>query len=1445
MGSADKAEQGKATVADDVIEAMDLNEAPAADVASHPWMPGPDSTSWERLKFWLLGSLPRGRSPTGGWMPEPYIGFFSRATYHWMEPFVLTGNRRPLDEGDLFILENDMAAENMAQRLQVAWDAELKNSEKPHLWRAIWAAFKWDILNLVPYRVISDTIAALSPLLVLALVRFLANTGTAVAKSEEPPASGPGYAYAISLGLLQMVAGWTTHKFFDKAMRAGFRVRSALTAALYNKCLRLSPKGRQSFSSGTIVNIMATDVSRMERGIAFLNLTWSVPYLFFIAMGLLIYNLGVSAVTGLALLLLLAPFQIYAMKYLATVRGRASGVTDQRVKVTQEALTGVRVMKMYAWEESFLKSIGELRKKELVSVRMLLLLRGGISTVTTVIPAFAAIASFGVYSATGGVLDAPRVFSSLALFNVLRIPCLLIPIMATELTDAKVGLDRLNSIMVADELDSPPEFLEPGRPIAINVKDADFAWENGVSADDEDGNKKGGAKKAKKGTSSVEEIVSPVPHDDHPEHKKDAVLTIEDADLHTEGVSKTELDGISSFTLRDINISVPRGHLVAIVGVVGSGKSSLLNGMVGEMKRLRGSVEFSGTVGYCPQSAWIQNATLRDNILFGAPMDEAKYAHAIRSCALERDLEVLPGRDDTEIGERGINLSGGQRQRVSLARAVYFDADIVILDDPLSAVDAHVGKYLFENCICGALGGKTRILVTHALHFLPQVNHIYLMDNGRIAEQGSYSELVAKGGIFTKLIQEYGNMDAEESKPKTEEEAPVPSKETPIKAPEITGAQTEPQKKKNAPAEDITKDGELLTSKGEKEPETAKKRWGWDAERLERIRRGILMTKEARNVGSLKGKVITGYGKAAGGIIALIIIILLLIIAQLARLGTDLWITWWSGNRFLFTNDKYLHVYIAWGFIQVVTALASAMTFAFAGITAAQRLHDRSLAKVFRASTEYFDTTPLGRILNRFSKDVDSLDSLVPESSRMVTYTFSLILGTVGLICAIFPYFLAVLVPTGIAYYLVQAFFRKTTRELKRLDSIMRSPLFAHFSSGLTGLATIRAYGVQAKFAAKNLNLLDWTNRAYFPLLLSQRWLGLRLEAIASLLILCAAVFAVAARFSVGASLAGLTISYALQITGVLNWCVREFTELEQHMVSAERILEFDELKEEAALVVPGNRPPAGWPHQGEIQIRDLQLRYREGLPLVLNGITATIKPGEKVAIVGRTGAGKSTIILALLRLVEPSGGDILIDGLRTSDIGLYDLRKSLAVIPQDPVLFSGTLRTNLDPFGEHTDEELWNALERSDLKDFVAANPKRLEMPVTEGGENWSTGQRQLICLARAVLRDAKIVILDEATASVDLATDEFIQKAIRRDFKDKTVLTIAHRLNTVIDYDRILLLDKGRVGEFDTPANLLSDPTSQFFSMVADTGEANAEMLKGIANRKSGAVAAAAAAV
>ncbi|RKP09032.1 putative ATP-binding cassette transporter protein YOR1 [Thamnocephalis sphaerospora] len=913
------------------------------------------------------------------------------------------------------------------------------------------------------------------------------------------------------------------------------------------------------------------------------------------------------------------------------------------------------------------------------------------------------------------------------------------PMVLALYVDAKVSLERIRDYLLAEELDNVA-VTDMDAENAINIDNGTFAWETAPPAEVTKASKKAEKKRRKskkwrkkKTKDAVDTASSSSPPSTRQTDSASASAAA--------SVAVEASDQPLRASLRNINLQIPRGSLVAVVGSVGSGKSSLLNALVGEMKCLEGSVVFGGSVGYCPQTAWIQNATVRDNITFGLPYDEAKYRAVIRDCALERDLDILPDGDFTEIGERGINLSGGQKQRLNIARAVYFGADIILLDDPLSAVDAHVARHLFERCIQGALANRTRVLVTHQLHFVRHADYVLYMENGEIKQQGSFEQLSKESGAFAQLISEYGGADDE--KTSDDEDASGGS-----------GDDTDIEEEKKKPAK----------TSGQ-----------------------ALMTVEERATGAVAAAVYKSYIRAGGGWKTVRCLTLALTMRFDPQCSNDLWLSWWSGDELHLSMGQYMGVYAGWGVAQMVAGILFGISLAYLCARASKTLHDDAINNVFRAPMSFFDTTPLGRIINRFSKDMDSVDNQLIEALRMFTSTLAITAATFLMICVVFPIFLAPLVPLLCLYYYFQLFYRATSRELKRIDSVTRSPLYAHFGETLTGLATIRAYREQNRFIGENEQLMDTTNRPYYLSFTIQRWLGMRLEAIANILTFFVSIFTVISRTSVSPGLIGLVMSYSLQVTGTLNWCVRQAAEVEVNMNAVERLEYYaQELDQEAPAVLPDNRPDERWPSRGAIEINQLELAYRKGLPNVLHGVSASIRGGEKIGVVGRTGAGKSSIMVALFRLVEVSGGSISIDGVDISSLGLRDLRSRLAIIPQDPTLFHGTVRSNLDPFSRYTDQELWDALDRADMKTYVAGLADGLDAEVSEGGENFSAGQRQLVCLARAILVHARILIMDEATASVDMRTDALLQKAIREDFAGCTILTIAHRLNTVIDYDR-----------------------------------------------------------
>ncbi|KAG8328053.1 Canalicular multispecific organic anion transporter 1 [Homalodisca vitripennis] len=891
-------------------------------------------------------------------------------------------------------------------------------------------------------------------------------------------------------------------------------------------------------------------------------------------------------------------------------------------------------------------------------------------------------------------------------------------------------------------------------------------------------------------------------------------------------------------TLRNITLKIKPGQLVAVVGAVGSGKSSLISAFLGEIHKISGYVNTKGRIAYVPQQAWIQNATARENILFGSKVDNKKYLNTVKACALIQDFEMLPGGDSTEIGEKGINLSGGQKQRVSLARAVYNDADIYLLDDPLSAVDSHVGKHIFENVIgpTGVLKNKTRILVTHSVTFLNQVDNIVVLKAGEITEMGTFKELLAKKGEFSDfLVQHITSTNDPELETEIEEMIDDDNDKAVLKTKlklsrsesVVSAALSRSASTKSALLSRCgSSKSALLSRSGSARsalitdssiPEDT----GCDQSRFNLDK---LIQTEKTETGSVKWSVYGHYIKSAGIIISLSTLSFQ-ILSQALAVTANMWLSAWTkdstavvdGVQDLQKRNFYLEIYTMLGFGQMVFAVISAVTLAFGTILASKYLHASMLSNILRCPMSFFDTTPTGRIVNRFGKDVDVLDITLPTSISNTLSMTSIVLGALVVISWSTPIFLVVIFPVGLIYYVLQKVYVATSRQLKRIESVSRSPIFSHFSESISGASSIRAYGVEKRFIKTLEDRVDANQVCLYPSIVSNRWLSVRLETVGNVLIFFAALFAVLGRDELDSGIVGLSISYALQITSILNYAVRMASEVETNIVSVERIKEYAEVPQEAAWETQV-KPNPEWPSKGTVSFKNYQVRYRKGLELVLKGVTFTVHGGEKIGIVGRTGAGKSSLTLCLFRILEAAGGHIYIDGQDISEIGLGDLRSKLTIIPQDPVLFSGTLRQNLDPFEMHSDSDVWQALKLAHLGEFTETLSDGLFHTIAEGGENLSVGQRQLICLARALLRKTQVLILDEATAAIDLETDDLIQQTIRREFRNCTVLTIAHRLNTIMDSDRVLVLDKGTISEFESPLSLLKRPSSIFYRMAKD---------------------------
>uniref|UniRef100_A0A668AAK9 ATP-binding cassette, sub-family C (CFTR/MRP), member 3 n=1 Tax=Myripristis murdjan TaxID=586833 RepID=A0A668AAK9_9TELE len=1220
--------------------------------------------------------------------PESTAGFLSTITFWWFTSMAIKGYKVPLEAKDLWSLNQRDRSGVVVPKLLKEWEKEHAKAQsspeevevllakqkgtprQPSFLRALIKAFGPYFLIGSAYKLLQDVITF-----------------------KDVP-EWWGFALAFLMFFTAFLQTLILHQHFQYCFVTGMRLRTAIIGAIYRKALVITNAAKRSSTVGEIVNLMSVDAQRFMDLTTFLNMLWSAPLQIILALYFLWQNLGPSVLAGVAVMILLIPFNaVIAMKTRA-YQVEQMQYKDSRIKLMNEILNGIKVLKLYAWENSFKDKVLAIRQKELNVLRKTAYL-GALSTMAwTSAPFLVALTTFAVYVTVdeNNILDAEKAFVSLSLFNILRFPLNMLPQVISSIVQASVSLKRIQDFLSHDELD----------PHSVDRKNL----------------------------------------------KRHQILIL------------------CTCCLSSINVMVPQGSLLAVVGHVGCGKSSLISALLGDMEKLEGDVSVRGSVAYVPQQAWIQNATVRDNILFGKPYNEQKYRCVLEACALTPDMQVLPGGDMTEIGEKGINLSGGQRQRVSLARALYSEADIYLLDDPLSAVDAHVAKHIFDNLIGpeGALKGKTRILVTHGISFLPQVDNIVVMVEGRVSEMGSYQQLLKENGAFAEFLRNYALEDIVEEDEATEEEL--------------------------FPDDALSNHTDMVDN----EPV----------------------------INEVKMKVYLEYAKAVGPLLS-VFICFLYGCQNAAAIGANIWLSKWTNDATRNETQKNVHmrvgVYAALGIAQGILVMISSFTLAMGNIGAARKLHLNLLENKLHTPQSFFDTTPIGRVINRFSKDIYVIDEALPSTVLMFLGTVFVSVSTMIVIVSSTPIFAVVIAPLTFIYIFVQRFYVATSRQLKRLESVSRSPIYSHFSETITGCSVIRAYSRHSAFVLMSDMKVDENQKSYYPGIVSNRWLGVRIEFIGNCIVLFAALFAVIGKDKLNPGLVGLSVSYALQVTMSLNWMVRMTSDLESNIVAVERVKEYSETKTEAPWEVEDKKPSSDWPVEGNVEFRDYSVRYREGLDLVLKNLTLSVKGGEKIGIVGRTGAGKSSMTLCLFRLLEAAGGEITIDEVKIADIGLHDLRSKLTIIPQEPVLFSGTLRMNLDPFERYSDEEVWKALEHSHLHKFVSSQSAKLELECSEGGENLSVGQRQLVCLARALLRKTRILILDEATAAIDLETDDLIQSTIRTQFEDCTVFTIAHRLNTIMDYTRVLVLDKGQIAEFDTPANLITK-RGIFYNMAKDAG-------------------------
>ncbi|XP_053160047.1 ATP-binding cassette sub-family C member 10 isoform X1 [Hemicordylus capensis] len=1301
--------------------------------------------------------------------------WLSRFSYAWMNPLMKRGYQWMLNRPqDVCQLPQQLRTARVRERFYFCWQkkaaliqadgettsstSDVRSNASPssecphetqksvHLLAVLHAAFGLRYYSLGLLKLAGSLLGFSGPLLLNLLVSFMETC-------QEPLSHGVLYALGLFAG--SFLGAILCNQFSYEVNKMMLVVRTAVISTIYQKALRVSGSSLAGFTTGEIVNFMSTDTDRLINFCYSFHELWSLPVQFAITLYLLYQQVGIAFLVGLALALLLVPINKVIANRIMENNKEMLKHKDVRIKLMTEFLFGMRVIKFYTWEQHFGTKVYACRTKELKSLRAIKYLDAVCVYLWAALPVVVSISIFITYVLLGHQLSAAKVFTALALVGMLILPLNNFPWVLNGILEAKVSLDRIQHFLeLSDQnLDTYYSRAGPSDPSsALEMHHSTFSW-------------------------------SPA----------------------SQGNAEQQLTrGSLQLSIQDLLVA--KGTLVGVVGKVGCGKSTLLAAITGELSSSGDLVyvwNLEKGFGLASQEPWIQFTSIRENILFGKEYDARFYQKVVEACALSDDLNILPAGDQTEVGENGVTLSGGQKARVALARAVYQEKEIYLLDDPLAAVDADVANHLMQKCILGILKHKTRILCTHRTEFLGKADILLLMDNGKILKTGTPSEILP-------LVEA---------------------------APELR--ETDKRRKDKIPTE--------YSQEEDVEPE----------EEETNQANCLLNREEEKKEGAVAFQVYKVYWLAIGSCLAFSILLSLLLM-QASRNISDWWLSNWisslpraentsvrnlsalpSSQLLLFSHgglispvmastpsngsldvNFYLTVYGSIAGANSVFTILRAFLFAYGTIHAATIIHTRLLRRVMKATMTFFDTTPTGRILNRFSSDMYCVDDSLPFLLNIFLANVFGLLGMLVMITYGLPWIGLVLLPLAAIYYSIQSYYRRTSRELKRLYSLTLSPIYTHFSETLTGLSTIRATRATERFETENQLRLELNQRCRFASNTAMQWLDIRLQMIGVAVVTAIAGIAIIQhqRKLGDPGLVGLALSYALSVTNLLSGLISSFTQTETMMVSVERTEEYStdipiELQDELIQVAPD------WPSQGHIEFQQVVLAYRPDLPNALDGVTFTIYHGEKIGIVGRTGSGKSTLFLALFRMVELRAGQILLDNINSCSVGLKKLRSRMAIIPQDPFLFSGTVRENLDPQGQYTDADLYQVLEQCHLQEVVT-EMGGLDRELGERGKSLSVGQRQLVCLARALLTQAKVLCIDEATASVDQKTDRLLQQTIRQQFADKTVLTIAHRLNTILDSDRVLVMHAGKVAELDSP-DVLSKKQDSLFQHLLHSGQ------------------------
>ncbi|XP_065933440.1 ATP-binding cassette sub-family C member 4-like isoform X2 [Magallana gigas] len=1313
--------------------------------------------------------------------PCPYstANWLSRFTFWWVFPLFRYGFRHPLTQDHLYDVLPEDQSDLLGDRMENSWNAYVKKCEekgkKPSLYWAVIAEFKWEWGVNGIFLVASEGIRIAQPYLIGRIISYF-QPGSTLSQTEV-------YIYATVVAVSHILQLIVYPKYFFTCLHIALKMKVAVASLIYRKILKIkiTSLSNHSTTSGKIINHLSTDLEKFSYTIESFHFCWLGPLEIVAILYLLYQQIGLVSFLTLAVTVVLLPLQFMLGWIYGKLRMKIGAAGDKRIHLMNQIIAGMRVIKMYCWEKPFSEIVFNLRGWEVSEIWKANIAKSiniGLFQSASVI---ISMALFGTAWYTGVPLSAQRIYSILGwVFSLRQTIFLFMMYLVENNKQLESSLKRIQSFLTLEDMKVFSESEGTTKPmekggVSVCIRDMTTSW-----------------------------------HGPHSLDKGGFANKLFDQEM------------AEAFSLKNIDLDIKKGELLAVVGPVGSGKTSLLLSLLKELPPETGQVCVQGRLGYMAQTPWVMSGTIQANVTFGENVEEGRYRQVLHACALYKDLELMRYGDQTLVGERGLLLSGGQKARLTLARTVYRDADVYLLDDPLGAVDTEVGSHLFQRCICELLRGKTRILVTHQLQYLKSADRIVVLNEGRVVSVGTYDDLVKQGTEFSSILIRH-DKNIEEKDERQE------------KSVNVTG-------EKSTEAFD---DGEFV--------ETGDVGWNVYKDYYLSGRPWLYLPltmfllliayasygyghwylakwaelSDSLNLRTQNGSyplypVIDTLNQTHG-----LYTIYMYNITPLLQTSNSTP----EGSLITLQGDELMQQYLVAMSVFVVGISLFSLVYFRMSVIISKRLHNNMFRVVMGAKTHFFDSNPVGQILNRFARDLGLIDSLIPSLTCMVIEISVHLAMKIGITCIINPFLLLPLTPLVIVLYLIRWFSLPTTRNMKRLEAMTQSPIFSHISDTLVGLQSIRALGMSRKFLQDFDRFQDRHTSAFFLYLSTIRWFSVNSLFILDVYFVLVILLSLVLRDMIGLSggLFGMALNYLLTMATPFAYMMRKTADLNTLLTSVERIVFYTKLEQEAPKV-SDSLPPSSWPQNGEIKLVNVGLQYSSDTDQVLHNITCLINSREKIGIVGRTGAGKSSLLAALLRLAEPTG-EIYIDGVNVLKIGLHELRNKISVIPQDPILFSGTLRKNLDPFEEYTDDQLWIALEQVQLKVKVQSEREGLYMEVSDSGQNLSVGQRQLVCLARAILRQNNILVLDEATANVDHNTDRLIQETIRSRFKNCTVLTVAHRIHTIMDSSRVMVLNQGKLVEFDTPYQLLQIEDGFFRNLVQQTGKAQAKVLQTLA--------------